>query len=69
MLVTLMSCDIIIYDIVSDPSQVDEASWAITGLNNFILKNFKLILNFLIILLLASINIFCHCSLLYTDTM
>ena len=29
-------CDIIIYDIISDPSQVDEASWVVSGMISII---------------------------------
>ena len=27
-------CDIIIYDIISDPAQVDEASWVVSGMGS-----------------------------------
>ena len=29
----LMECDVIIYDIIHDPEQVDEACWAISALH------------------------------------
>lgn len=33
-----MECDVIIYDIIQDPSQVDEACWAISALHSEIDK-------------------------------
>jgi adenylate kinase len=30
----LMECDVIIYDIIHDPEQVDEACWAISALHS-----------------------------------
>ena len=30
----LMECDVVIYDIIQDPQQVDEACWAISALNS-----------------------------------
>lgn len=33
MLAPLLTCDIIIYDIISDPNQVEEATWVISALN------------------------------------
>ena len=37
-------CDIIIYDIISDPTQVDEASWVVSGMISIAWSNFKWIL-------------------------
>lgn len=33
-----MECDVIIYDIIQDAEQVDEACWAVSALNNEIDK-------------------------------
>ena len=34
MLEQLMECDVIIYDIINDPEQVDEACWAVSILHS-----------------------------------
>ena len=36
----LVECDVIVYDITEDPDQIDEAVWAVSGINIFKTQHF-----------------------------